>query len=161
MPLKKPPETEMLATRAVSVLSVSPIEEDHASLQRILSDPEWSTCTQPSVVLRPLLTPHAAMQMLRDNPIPIVLSEHDIWRKMLEHISSLPDPPLLIVTSRLADEYLWAEALNLGAYDVRAKPFNTAEVNRTLSLALQHWRDRDGLHDARTKQRRNAPASGP
>jgi DNA-binding response OmpR family regulator len=61
---------------------------------------------------------------------------------MLEHISRLPDAPLLIVTSRLADERLWAEALNLGAYDVLAKPFDTAEVVRVVSLAWQHWHTR-------------------
>jgi len=47
----------------------------------------------------------------------------------------------LIVTCRLADEYLWAEALNVGAYDVLAKPFDAAEVNRVVSLAWLHWKD--------------------
>ena len=45
------------------------------------------------------------------------------------------DPPLLIVTSRFADERLWAEALNVGAYDVLAKPFERDEVNRVLTSA--------------------------
>ena len=31
--------------------------------------------------------------------------------------------PLVIVASHLADDQLWAEALNLGAHDVLAKPF--------------------------------------
>jgi DNA-binding response OmpR family regulator len=61
---------------------------------------------------------------------------------MLEHISCLPDPPFLIVTSRLADEQLWAEALNVGAYDVLAKPFDATEVMRTVSSAWQHWQGR-------------------
>ena len=50
----------------------------------------------------------------------------------------------LIVTSRLADEYLWAEALNLGAYDMLAKPFDASEVVRVLGSAWRHWTD---LHD--------------
>jgi hypothetical protein len=33
-------------------------------------------------------------------------------------------PPLLVVTSRLADDRLWWEALNLGGYNVLAKPLN-------------------------------------
>jgi hypothetical protein len=32
------------------------------------------------------------------------------------------------VISRLADEYLWAEVLNLGGHDVLAKPLRQAEV---------------------------------
>lgn len=51
---------------------------------------------------------------------------------------SMPSPPLLIVISRLADEHLWAEALNLGAYDVLAKPLNHTEIVRVLNLALNH-----------------------
>ena len=161
MPSKKPPEIEVIASTAVSILSVSPIEEDHVSLERILSDPARAQYTQPRVLLRPLLTVQAAIRVLSGNPIPIVFSEHAFWREILEHISGLRDPPLLIVTSRLADDYLWAEALNLGAYDVLAKPFHAAEVTRTVSLALQHWQDRDVLCTGRTGQRRAASAGGP
>jgi DNA-binding response OmpR family regulator len=35
----------------------------------------------------------------------------------------------------LADDYLWSEALNLGAYDVLAKPFDVEEVVRTVDAA--------------------------
>jgi DNA-binding response OmpR family regulator len=61
---------------------------------------------------------------------------------MLGEIMRLPEPPFLIVTSRLADERLWAEVLNLGAYDVLAKPFESKEVVRIVSLAWLHWKDR-------------------
>ena len=45
------------------------------------------------------------------------------------------------MTSLLADEHLWAEALNIGAYDVLAKPFDRQEVIRIFSLAWLHWND--------------------
>jgi len=45
-----------------------------------------------------------------------------------------------MVASRFADERFWAEALNLGAYDVLAKPFDAEEVNRTLTSAWMRWR---------------------
>jgi hypothetical protein len=45
------------------------------------------------------------------------------------------------VGSRSADEFLWAEALNLGAYDVLARPFEPSEVMRTLSLAWLQWNE--------------------
>jgi len=57
---------------------------------------------------------------------------------VLAETLKLPDPPLLIVASRLADEYLWAEALNPGAYDVLAKPFDAEEVIRVLRSAWFH-----------------------
>jgi DNA-binding response OmpR family regulator len=75
-----------------------------------------------------------------------VVTERDLtpgsWTAILENVLLLPDPPFLIVTSRLADEYLWAEALNLGAYDVLAKPFDASEVMRVLGSAWRHWTDR-------------------
>jgi FixJ family two-component response regulator len=59
---------------------------------------------------------------------------------MLENIKHLPHAPSLIVTSRLADNRLWAEAMNLGAWDVLAKPFDRSELLRTVTLAWLNWR---------------------
>jgi hypothetical protein len=91
-------------------------------------------------------------------PGPIVLRDSNplpgTWREMLDHVSLLPDPPLSIVTSRLADERSWAEALNLGAYDALAKPFDAVEVGRILSLVSQHWQNRHVLHSRRTERGR-------
>jgi DNA-binding response OmpR family regulator len=61
------------------------------------------------------------------------------WIDMLEELRLLRNAPPLIVTSRLADEKLWAEALNLGAYDVLAKPFDLSELVRIVNLAWLHW----------------------
>jgi len=45
------------------------------------------------------------------------------------------------VSSRLADERLWAEALNMGAWDVLAKPFDKMEVIRSVQSAWRRWHD--------------------
>jgi DNA-binding response OmpR family regulator len=73
-------------------------------------------------------------------------------QEMLDYLSLLPDPPLLILSSRLPDERLWAEALNLGAYDMLAKPYDSADVIRIVSLAWQRWLDRHGIHNNTTEQ---------
>jgi len=75
---------------------------------------------------------------------------------MLEQVGCLPSPPLLIVSSRLADERLWAEALNLGAWDVLAKPFDKREVIRAVTSAWLHW---TGRFSAWARQARKATAS--
>jgi DNA-binding response OmpR family regulator len=51
-------------------------------------------------------------------------------------------PPLLVVTSRVADDRLWSEVLNLGGYDVLAKPLNTKEVFHVAGLAWMSWKQR-------------------
>ena len=73
-------------------------------------------------------------------------------------LRTLPDPPFLIVASRLADERLWAEALNLGAYDVLAKPFDSTEVTRIVGMAWLRWKDRHAIRGG--VRREMALASG-
>jgi len=150
--MKKPPGLE---TAFKAVLSVSPNDEDCASLEHILKS-GWTVIASTTVA--------SALSVLREIPIPIVVCDCDIssvtWREMLDHIAFLPDPPLLIVTSRLADERLWAEALNLGAWDVLAKPLDEDEVKRVVNIACRHWQDRHWVYISRAKQRTSANGTG-
>jgi DNA-binding NtrC family response regulator len=120
----------------VTVLSVSPFVEDHEALAHILHQYSWTLYRASTVA--------AATGFLSSQPISLVVGERDLpphtWRDLLVEVGALPSKPLVIVTSHQADDYLWAEALNLGAYDVLAKPFDVAEVRRTLSSAALNWR---------------------
>jgi FixJ family two-component response regulator len=80
----------------------------------------------------------------------------DTWKDVLAQTTLMPHSPLMVVTYRLADGHLWAEALNLGAYDVLAKPFDATEVTRTLSLAWVHWR----IHDDAAQRPARFKAAG-
>lgn len=133
-----------------SVLSVEPSKQDKDALQDIfLSAAGWPMCPGCRWKLNTSHGVQPALSVLRENSTPIVLCESQTtsgtWRELLEALSHFPDPPLLIVTSRLADERLWAEALNLGAYDVLAKPYERAEVIRGISGAWRHWQERHAL----------------
>jgi DNA-binding NtrC family response regulator len=69
---------------------------------------------------------------------PSHLSESkDNWKDVLYAMERKGAIRPLIVTSRLADEFLWAEVLNLGGFDVLAKPFDTTEVERVIGCALR------------------------
>jgi DNA-binding NtrC family response regulator len=135
---------------SLTALSISPIEEDHVALKRICSRPEMEL----NWAVHALSGLESALPLLRHNRIPVALCERDLapgsWLDVLEEIIALEDPPLLVVTSRLADERLWAEALNRGGFDVLAKPFDAAEVDRTLASAWRHWMDRHGIDTQRT-----------
>ena len=146
-----PPQTKTLPTedalRTITILSLSPIEQDHLELDGILNRDgggafpglEWNVCAYN--------TPAPAIAALQGSGAAVVVCGQDsapgMWKEMLAQSMDLPDPPLLIVTSTLADSYLWAEALNLGAYDVLAKPFEPSEVRRIISLAGIHWTDKN------------------
>ena len=65
------------------------------------------------------------------------------WRDLLEDTARLAHVPLMIVTSRLADDVLWAEVLNLGGYNVLAQPFDSREVFRVVGNAWLHGKNRE------------------
>ena len=66
------------------------------------------------------------------------LSDGCCWKDLLTGMKDLRDPPPLIVADCLADERLWAGALNLGAYDLLAKPFDAREVLHAVTTACRH-----------------------
>jgi len=123
------------------VLSISPLEEDHSSLQSIIAHTRWKLLKTGS--------PSVAFPILRRADISVIVCEQDLgmvkWTALLDHLNKFPHPPSLIVTSRLADDRFWAEALNLGAWDVLAKPFDRTEVLRTVRAAWQHWHHRTSV----------------
>jgi len=135
--MSNPPASGISFNTPVSVLSVSPNADDHTVLAAIFD--------QSGYIVRACDTVKSAIAVLSQAQIPIVITERDLtvgsWHDILERIFLLPYAPTLIVTSRLADEYLWAEALNLGAYDVLAKPFDASEVMRVVASAWRHWTD--------------------
>ena len=115
--LKVPPQI-VIGTEVIAVLSVSPLQHDHDSLASLLGRDQWR--------IHNALSLRSALAFLRAHIVPLVICEHDLlpgtWTQLLDEIRRLSIPPFLIVTSRVADDYLWAEALNVGAYDVLAKP---------------------------------------
>jgi DNA-binding NtrC family response regulator len=113
-------------------LLISPAEEDHNTLQQLFQQHGWNLLATRSL--------DSAMTLFREKAVSVVITERDLavynWKDVVNAIDGLREPPLLIVISRLADDNLWAEALNLGVYyDVLAKPLVQAEVVRVLTSA--------------------------
>ena len=133
--MKKPPATATTSTRTVTVLSVSPLAEDHASLQAIFDHSKWELFRASSLTV--------ANDTMNRREIGVVICERDLepgsWADVLQERQRRPNAPSLIVASRLADEHLWAEALTAGAFDVLAKPFDRLEVVRSVSSAWLDW----------------------
>ena len=130
----------------IHVLCASGSDQDHSDLRRILKsatgvagDADW--------VVHVCLNLAAARSVLSLHPIAVAVCDAEMpdgnWVQFLDHLTVLPDPPALIVSSRLADEQLWSVALNCGAYDVLPKPYAVAEVVRTLNSAWRHWDNRE------------------
>jgi DNA-binding NtrC family response regulator len=132
--------------RNVTVVSIGPMDAQESALAELLSESEWALCPGTRWILESCSHLPAALPVLQEGNVSIVLydkeSEHSRWTETLDFLLRLPNAPYVIVTSRLADDRLWSEALNLGAYDVLAKPFDRTELVRTLSLAWLRWEGR-------------------
>ncbi len=77
-----------------------------------------------------------ARAQLRKDEYDVILTEAALpdgsWLDALHLARECPQDLQVIVTDPHADARLWAEALNLGAYDLIAQPFYEPEVRRIL-----------------------------
>jgi len=89
----------------------------------------------------PLVLDHAetldqARAKLQEHVYEVVLTEAKLadgqWLDVLHLVREQPRHLEVIVTDPQADAHFWAEALNLGAYDLLSQPFAEAEVRRIL-----------------------------
>src|SRR5258708_2831536 len=91
------------SAKNVTVLSVSPHEVDHLSLQAIIGHSKWKLFTASDLA--------STISLLHGHEISVLLCERDLrtgtWIDVLENIKFLPNAPSLIVASRLADDRLW------------------------------------------------------
>ncbi len=123
--------------KVVTVLCVSAQDSDHHSLGHLFSRTKWTLLEARSCA--------EALRLLRARPVPVVVCDCSLpdggWKEVLEEAAAFPHPPVVIVTSRLADDRLWSEVMNLGGYDVLEKPFNQSELVRVVSLAWLAWKN--------------------
>lgn len=119
----------------VSVLLVGVSTADRDSLAKIFRPLDWR--------LRTAVTTAEAARHVSAGAVPVIITERDAeegsWRSLLATFGRSPRSPRLIVSSRLADERLWAEVLNLGGFDVVSTPFEPKEVRHVVSHAWRSW----------------------
>jgi Response regulator containing CheY-like receiver, AAA-type ATPase, and DNA-binding domains len=118
-----------------SIHLVSPHADDLEALRHILHHSDWKIARMDGC--------REAAKHLTENASSIVICERDLpdgnWKDILHQISQLPNPPMLLVMCRHADENLWADVLSMGGYDVLLKPFDNREVTRIVGMAWRHW----------------------
>ena len=131
------------AASTVSVLAILPAWEDQISLRQIFWHSNWSLHFARDVAhARDLIDEIGVGVVICDGRLP-----DGSWQDVLREVQRGREQPVLIVVSRVADDQLWAEVLNLGGYDVLAMPFEAAEVVRSVSVAWRHWQDKLAVRD--------------
>ena len=124
-----------------TILAVFSTREDRTSLASIFAQSNWKL-----QFTRALPQTQTALSKLTVGVVisEACLSDGHCWKELLHEMQKLEDPPPLIVADRLADERLWAEALNLGAYYLLAKPFDAREVQYAVTTAAATLRPNTG-----------------
>ena len=129
------PNTNLPSRQAVNALLIGRFGADRGFLRQLFRNSGWK--------LRMAANPRRALTCLHRNLIHVVLASSEIpgwtWQTVLHEVSKLSPRPALVVVSRLADDRLWAEVLNLGGYDLLAQPFDRSEVERVVLSARRHF----------------------
>ena len=128
----------MIEVATVNVVAILPFHEDRVRLSEIFRHSTWQLHLSDSL--------NDARVLISKSHIGVVLTDCYLpnggWKDVLNELERRPTKaPPVIVVSRLADERLGAEVLNLCGYDVLATPFDADEVRWSISSAFRHWRD--------------------
>jgi DNA-binding NtrC family response regulator len=116
-----------------SVVLVSHDDQNRAALRRIFSDLGWEVREKRAVAeFRQCIKPRWSGVVLTECHLP-----DGTWQDILAHTATICPHAQVVVMSRLADERLWAEVLNRGAFDLLAEPVEQTEVVRVGTSA---WR---------------------
>jgi DNA-binding NtrC family response regulator len=120
----------------ITILAISPFEEDHASLREIFRHSQWK--------LYSAYTWREAFQVLERADISLVICERECpegnWRELFERIEEKGNSVPFVVCSESPGLELWAEAVNQGAFDALAKPFDMVDVLRMVPASWQYYR---------------------
>ena len=120
---------------SVSALLVGSFEHDRQLVRDVFQNSGWRLFESQDR--------RHALSYLAKHPIQVVVTETEIpgwnWKRVLDDLRKMAHPPQLIVTSRHADDRLWAEALNVGAFDVLPQPFERFDVQRAIESARRHF----------------------
>lgn len=111
------------------VLELIKAPADRRALNEALDPAGWKLEARDSLAAAQPMLPSASVVLCDEE-----LSDGN-WRDVLTRIEGLPVAPALVVASHLADEHLWVEVLNRGAYDLLLEPFRAEEVVRTVEGA--------------------------
>lgn len=123
-----------MQTRRGSVAVVSNDDRNRAALRRIFGEGGWQIRESRGVSeFRQSLKPRWSGVILTETCLP-----DGTWQDILSLANAVCPDAQIVVTSRLADEHLWAEVLNRGAFDLLAQPLDATEVIRVGTSAWMH-----------------------
>ena len=119
----------------ITALLASPFASDCVAAQEVFSSFGWT--------LEVAYDCAEALAFIRQAWTPVVICESDFrdgnWKTLLQACAGMPEPPRLLVFSRLGEPGLLEEARVLGAYSVLASPLDSREIEVRVQMAWHSW----------------------
>ena len=123
-----------MQTRHGSIVVVSNDDHNRAALRRIFGENGWQIHVSRGISeFRRSLKPRWSGVVLTETRLP-----DGTWHDVLSLANTVCPSAQIVVTSRHADEHLWAEVLNCGGFDLLAQPLDRTEVIRVGTSAWLH-----------------------
>src|SRR5581483_8580973 len=125
----------------IQVVTAGLLSAEMQSLRKLLEPHQWNIHEAADCV--------DALRILEGRQVAVLMVRDDVpgggSKQLRDQLCHRTDAPNLIVCSKLADERLWAEVLNLGCYDLLSLPFEASEVVRIAHLGWLSWKHATGL----------------
>ncbi len=146
---------ELRSGNSVRILHITSSRREFCELAEMAGAGKWTIAWAPTL--------ESARRALCEDSFSIVVCDSELldgsWRDVNNYVADLESPPKIILAGRADDLYQWAEALNLGAYDVLVKPLDKAEILHVFRLAWHASRRRiDGSSATRSRMSNQAAA---
>lgn len=145
----------MHSTLTGSVLLVSPRLHHRSALHGIFGDAGWRVTESQSIA--------EACTSLASAWDSLVICDYvqpdGTWRDLMQSVRVFSPFSELIVTSHIADERMWAEIQNLGAFDLLAEPFDAIEALRVARSAMREADEKAVRSGCRPVRSLDSPAS--
>ncbi len=123
-----------MSSQTASVVVISHDVTNRSTLRKIFCEQGWGVRERRALSeFRRHLKPAWKGVILTECCLP-----DGTWKDVLALAHNVCPGSQVIVTSRLADEQLWADVLNRGGFDVLAQPLEESEVVRVGTSAWAH-----------------------
>jgi DNA-binding NtrC family response regulator len=127
---------ERARAERIALLAVVGDDSEFERIEHLLDHCNWAALRARSC--------QEAMNWLEHFEAPVVLCgarmPDGCWKDLLRRTKQLPNPPRVILMCEI-DMPLWAEFVNLGGFDILAKPLERPEFVQVISGAWQDWRE--------------------
>jgi DNA-binding response OmpR family regulator len=116
---------------SIKLVLITPDDDLYLSVQKAAKHCGWELLRARSV--------EQSLQTLNRFPARLVIydwtPEDEDWRSAIDRLSARPDRPCILLASRVIDEYLWAELVTHGGFDVIHRSADPEQLIRAVQFA--------------------------